>query len=97
MRRLTIFSDSKIKDIEYKIKDDSVTIISNGLSPTIILDNFFKNYYSKFNKIPLFDKYIIESGKSIIVYNREQFYNKLSSQTLGSLLKLGLIEWKIKI
>jgi hypothetical protein len=95
MRKVTILDELTLKDINYTIQNDEVIIISNGQSPSIVCDIFLKNYYYNHGKLPSFEKFIIKRRNSTIIFNRKEFYKNLPHQTIGSLIKLDLIEWKI--
>jgi hypothetical protein len=95
MRKLTFYDEKTLKDVNYVIENDEVIIMSNGQCPSIISDIFIRNYYLQYRKLPIFEKYIIEKSNSRIIFNRKEFYKNLPHKTLGTLIKLNLIEWKI--
>jgi len=95
MRKVFLVNPSNVKDVKYKINGDTVTIFDKEKPIVYIIDDFVKNYYYYNKALPIFDKYIIEKPNSILMFDRDSFFKNLPCQTLGSLIKIGLIECKI--
>jgi len=94
MRNVFLVNPSTIKKVDYKIDGNTVTIFSSGQT-AVLVDNFLKYYYYNNGKLPIFEKYVIEKPNSILMFDRVAFFKSLTCQTLGSLLKLGLIDFTI--
>jgi hypothetical protein len=94
MRKMFLVNKSNVKMVNYVIDNNNVTIKSNGQT-AVIIDSFLKNYYHINGKLPIFEKYVIEKSDSILMFDKLAFYKNLPCQTLGSLIKLGLIDFTI--
>ena len=95
MKKAYLVNPLTVKSIDYSIDNDTVTIQYDGHATAIIIDNFLKHYYHNNGKLPMFEKYVIEKPNSILMFDKLAFYKNLPCQTLGSLVKLGLIDFTI--
>ena len=89
-----LVNKSNVKVVDYNIDGNTVTIFSSGQT-AVLVDNFLKYYYYNNGKLPIFEKYVIEKTDSILMFDKIAFYKNLPCQTLGSLIKLGLIDFNI--
>jgi hypothetical protein len=94
MRNVFLVNPSALKKVDYKIDGNTVTITSEGQT-AVLVDNFLKYYYYNNGKLPMFEKYVIEKSNSILVFDKIAFFKSLTCQTLGSLVKLGFIDFVI--